>query len=412
MYGQDYPEAVDPGPEDNPDVDSPAALLYLVKDGAWLDAQEFPPVQWAVPGVIPEGFGLLTGPPKIGKSWAVLDIALAVSSGGSAFSVIHVGPKRPVLYLALEDGEKRLQSRCRKLMHNEPIPTGLNFVTDIAPMHTLPLIEAWLDQHEDDNPLVILDTLGKVMPPANPGEGAYQRDYRIGGKLKGIMRRHEGATLLVVHHVRKGMSSDWMDSTSGTNGLNGAADFTINISRDRSEEDGVLRVTGRDVTENEYAVACRDGHWTLTGSDLIEAAKHAAEVKATTGVGDHSAEIIQWVSEQDGPVMPKQVVDALGLSSDIVRRYMARLADAGRLRKVGYGKYEAVKWDTDPSDLGVPPVPVSHFQDALDAPPLSGGSQSDGSGTEGQLGHTHRDTCRLHPDPKPDACFTCEENAR
>jgi hypothetical protein len=31
-------------------------------------------------------------------------------------------PKRPVLYLALEDGHRRLQDRCRRLLAGEKIP--------------------------------------------------------------------------------------------------------------------------------------------------------------------------------------------------------------------------------------------------------------------------------------------------
>jgi hypothetical protein len=57
-------------------------LLATLRDGAWLDAQEFPPLAYAVPGLIPEGSVLLVGAPKIGKSWLVLAVGLAASDGG------------------------------------------------------------------------------------------------------------------------------------------------------------------------------------------------------------------------------------------------------------------------------------------------------------------------------------------
>ena len=91
-----------------------AKLLSTLRDGAWLDRQEFPPLAYAVPGLVPEGSVLLVGPPKIGKSWLVLTIALAAASGGKALGLDI--PKRPVLYLALEDGDRRLQDRCRRLL--------------------------------------------------------------------------------------------------------------------------------------------------------------------------------------------------------------------------------------------------------------------------------------------------------
>src|SRR5699024_1804119 len=57
-------------------------------------AQEFPPLEYVVPGVITEGLGLLVAPPKIGKSWMVLDVGIACSTGGKAFNAITVD-KRP-----------------------------------------------------------------------------------------------------------------------------------------------------------------------------------------------------------------------------------------------------------------------------------------------------------------------------
>ena len=36
-----------------------AQLLSTLRTGAWLDAQEFPPLSYTVPGLIPEGSVLL-----------------------------------------------------------------------------------------------------------------------------------------------------------------------------------------------------------------------------------------------------------------------------------------------------------------------------------------------------------------
>lgn len=316
-------------------------LLDYVITGDWLDAQEYPPVEFAIPGLIPEGFGLLTGPPKAGKSWAVMGLGLAVASGGRALGHINIRRPRPVLYMALEDGERRIQDRARKLLHGQPIPAAMHFVTDVPPLLVLEVMDEWMEANYDENPLVILDTLGRVMPSARPGESAYERDYRIGTKLKRSTDARPGSTLMVVHHVRKATGDDWMDSTSGTNGLNGSADFTVNLSRDRNSDDGLIRVTGRDVAEGEYSVTVKDGEWALSGESLDDAAQAAQQGKATRNLSDDAAAIIRYATEH-GPVSPQKIAQALDLPRTTVRQYCLRAVDADRLARPTRGLYGPV----------------------------------------------------------------------
>ncbi|MGH3125208.1 MAG: AAA family ATPase [Streptosporangiaceae bacterium] len=329
-----------------------AELLVKLRDGGWLDRQTFPPLQYAVPGVVAEGLTLLVAPPKAGKSWLVLGVALAAASGGCALGVIQVD-RRPVLYLALEDGDRRMQERCRALLAGDPIPTGLHYLTAVeggAVQHT---IAAWLALHPACAPLVVLDTLGKVMPPALAGESAYQRDYRIGGQLKRLCDEHRGTSLVVVHHDRKASSEDFIDSVSGTHGLAGSADSVLVLARGRGETCGLLKVTGRDIAEAEYAVTLQHaGTWTLDGPTLSAAAARAAAARATAGVGDRSAEIVTFVGEYQDGVRANEVEQKLGRDA---RRYLARLAESGRLVRLARGLYAI-----PPSP--VPTVPLSQLE--------------------------------------------------
>lgn len=314
-------------------------LLACIRSGDWLDSQEFPALRWAVPGVMPEGFGLVVGPPKLGKSWMVLGLALAVASGGRAFGRIDVGQPRPTLYLALEDGDRRLQSRCRTLLMGEPIPRLFQYATKVPDGAIVETIRAWLTANVGRDALVILDTLGRVAPPARVGESAYQRDYRIGVALKTITDDYPGSALAVVHHTRKQEGSDWMDSTSGTQGLNGSADWTIALTRSRNEEDAVLKVTGRDVKEGEYAMQASDGAWHLVGSSLAAAAQAAQEVKAKVGLGDRALEILAYVNKHPEGVGPTAVGRALGMEPKHAGTYLTRLADDGRITLRSRGLY-------------------------------------------------------------------------
>jgi hypothetical protein len=316
-------------------------LLAGLRDGAWLDAQQFPPLAYTVTGVIPEGSVLLVGPPKIGKSWFVLAVALAAAADGRVLGVEV--PKRPVLYLALEDGDRRLQDRCRKLRDGAPIPAGFEYLTTIEPSR-IDTIASWLHRHPSGPPpLVVLDTLGKVMPPALLGESSYQRDYRIGTALKRLADEHPGMTLLVNHHDRKANAEDFVDSVSGTHGLAGAADTVIVLTRPRQQEGGRLKVTGRDVAEGEYAVRFVGGAaWTLDGHDLADAARRARTAQVTAGLGDRSREVVELVGRRPQGITPTQVAAALGMTPKAAQVYLGRALAAGRVGRPKRGVYTPV----------------------------------------------------------------------
>jgi RecA-family ATPase len=79
-----------------------------------LDDMDIPALSWTVPGLVPQGFGIVAAAPKLGKSWLVLSLGLAVASGTLFLGVLV--EQRPVLYLALEDGQRRLQERQRRIL--------------------------------------------------------------------------------------------------------------------------------------------------------------------------------------------------------------------------------------------------------------------------------------------------------
>jgi hypothetical protein len=325
------------------DVDE---INYLagMRDGEWLDRQDFPPLRYAVPGVIPEGQSLLIGPPKIGKSWFVLDCGLAVSAGGTAWGGLKVGEPRSVFYLALEDGDRRMQDRCRKLLGEQAIPRRFTYMTNLhQPGTVIPTIEAWLDIPRPDEPapVVILDTLGKVMPPAMPGESAYQRDYRVGSRLKRLVDDRPGTALIINHHDRKAGSEDFVETVSGTHGLAGSADTILALVRPRNEADGLHKVTGRDVPEGEYALTFVGGcAWIITDGDLHRAAERAIAVRATARLSDRSTDVYDYVCAASAPVTPAEVERELDLPD--ARRYLARLVESGRLVRAARGLYTRV----------------------------------------------------------------------
>ena len=73
-----------------------------------------PPIQYLCEDLIPEGCTLLAGKPKSGgKSWAALDLGLAVAGGGTFLGKQCV--QGDVFYLAFEDNQRRIKSRLKQI---------------------------------------------------------------------------------------------------------------------------------------------------------------------------------------------------------------------------------------------------------------------------------------------------------
>lgn len=345
----DIPYGRDHGEPDFAAADVAAFFDSRAVTAAWLDAQHFPPLEWAVKDILPEGLGLLAAPPKAGKSWLVADWALACASGGSAVGGIPV-KQRPTLYLALEDGHRRLQCRFRALMANLPLPDGLTLVTRATSTEALVIIGEFLRRHRDDAPLVVVDTLGKIKPVRLASEDAYQADYRIIGGLKSLIDDVPGGCLLLVHHTRKMGAEDFVETLSGTQGIAGSADFVLVLSRKRNSDEALLKITGRDVAEEEYALKSDGGCWSLDGMDLLDAAATARHRRETRDLGDRSAEALAFVNGRPEGTRPADLAEHLGISGNDAGTYLRRLYEAERIAKRGRGLYGPLSFVSEVSE--------------------------------------------------------------
>lgn len=339
----------------------------------WLMAQTFPPVRYVVPGIIPEGATLLVAAPKIGKSWLMLDTAVAAARGGRALGTVALGRPRPVLYLALEDGPRRLQDRLLALDVTEP-PEGLYFATSVARDEVIATVGRFIESHADHGPLVILDTLGKVMPAATAGENDYQRDYRIMGDLKALADRVPGGSVIVVHHTRKAAADDFLDSVSGTQGLAGAADTIMLLRRERGSDTGSLSVTSRDAAEGEYQVTLDGRRWVLDGVTLGDAASALVARRATERLGETASEVVAYVNAQPSPVRAADVASGLGIDPKLAADYLTRAFTAGRVDKVSRGLYAPLNTPVESVESAESTLVPDSTLSTLSTP-VSGGSK-------------------------------------
>ncbi len=295
---------------------------------AALQKQQFPPVRYIVPGLVPEGLTLFCGRPKVGKSWAGLDMAVAVAMGGECFGGRKT-ERGDVLYAALEDNPRRLQRRLDKLL--SPFTTNWpNRLTLTTSWHRLDKggvldIADWIKTTETPR-LVILDTLAGVKPiKTNSG---YAEDYESLTALHRLAN-DVGIGILVLHHTRKLDAEDPLDTISGTLGLAGCADTALVFVG--SSQGMTLYVRGRDIEEAEHAVtfnkqSCR---WVILGT--------AAEVQ----MSETRQSILRVLNASKEPMGPAEIASAAGLKDGVVRQRLLGMVEDQEVLKVGKGLYAA-----------------------------------------------------------------------
>jgi hypothetical protein len=187
----------------------------------------FSPVNYVVPDVLVEGLTLFAGKPKIGKSWLLLHAANAIAEGGTTLGGLKCA-EGDVLYCALEDNPRRLQSRMKALFgKSRKWSERLDFVTEMPRLAEggLKVISDWIEAAECPR-LVIIDTLAMVRMPNRKDQSSYDADYGAVVDLRTLAQKH-GVAIVLVHHLRKADSDDPFDTVSGTLGLTGAADAML-----------------------------------------------------------------------------------------------------------------------------------------------------------------------------------------
>ena len=292
---------------------------------AALMAKDLPPIRYVVPGFIAEGLTLLAGKSKIGKSWLILGTAIAVASGGYAFGSVKVD-EGDVLYLALEDNERRLQSRLKQLLPLGRAPERLYIDTTCRRLDQglLEDLREWLNAMPNPR-LIIIDVLNRIRPAQKPNEGVYDYDVRSLEGLQGLAAEFSVA-IIVVHHTRKAEAEDPFDCLSGSTGLPGTADSTFVLARD--SQGVTLYGRGRDIEEVERALSFDKltGQWLILGE--------AADVRRS---GERGA-ILQALHEATEAMSPVDVAEVTGFKRENVKKLLREMAKAGEVMSLGLRK--------------------------------------------------------------------------
>lgn len=232
---------------------------------------DLPAPKFLVDGLLPAGVAILSAPPKAGKSWMSLDLALSVASGRTFLG--RRTSKAGVLYLALEDSKRRVRTRAMKVLGGDTIPEGFRVAIEADRLDTGLLARLQQEKEErSDLGLVIIDTFQRVRPTKGTSTRSdYEQDYKVIGEINNFVRQYDDLTVLLVHHNRKASpeDSDPFDSILGGVALQGAVDTMLVLKYPRKKgAQKVLYTIGRDIVGEELVLGFNEDscRWFIEGT--------------------------------------------------------------------------------------------------------------------------------------------------
>lgn len=297
---------------------------------------EYEPVKWIIPDILPEGLTLFCAAPKIGKSMVALAIALRMARR------THGGINGDTLYLSLDDvSERRLQSRVRSLLQGKEVEPRVFFATESRCLDTglIEQFEEWMRMYPD-TAMIVIDVYGTVKPK-RIGDDIYKNDYNALNSLRTFATHHRVAIILVHHTRKKKDDDDWINNINGSNGLAGACDTLWYLKRKRGEQAMTLCIDGREEgLSREVALTLEDldQPWVLDGVGTPEDL-NASEQK-----------VISVLRDQGVPLTPKQIADLSELKLPHSQKIVRRMLVKNHLIQTTYGKYDLSKTDKTDND--------------------------------------------------------------
>jgi hypothetical protein len=291
--------------------------------------KEFPPVQWAVDGVIPEGLCVFAGDPKVGKSLVAVDICSAIASGVKAFgnrTCVAGG----AVYVSLEDPERRVKARIATQCDRWPasfrlVTGGIPTVGDDFFKTLNEMMMIWPDTR-----CIVFDTLSYIVPTKPNGKSDYEHYYKFLGPIHDWAMENQVA-VVVITHTNKGQAisgENVFSKIMGSQAISGCADSMLLLQKNHAKTnpkdptiaDGFLHLQGRELGQDCIALDFdqEEMRWTISG-----------EVKGDEATGNTRWLEIIDVLKRYGSMGPTDLSSTVGYNVATTKTCLRRMKAKG-----------------------------------------------------------------------------------
>lgn len=296
----------------------------------------FPAEQWLIEELWSESAcGIIGGPPKTGKTWVGLDMAISIATGAKVFGRYSVPKPGPAIYIAGEDQKRYLKPRLQALLAAKGLSgtslTNLHIATE----------RFILDQ--DDWKETIAKTCKALRPRAifldpfirmhTADENSSQQLTAVLGYLRDLQQKND-CSVIVVHHFRKprgpGLRSNPEFELRGSGDLFGWVDSCIYLQPFKAEPTPIIQVEG----DHRNAPPLGQFHLSMEITQEKALLSVCQSLVASSGEDEMSNRISEFLSEQtDRKATRQQIMDSVIGKLETKAKVLKLLVEQGVLQK-------------------------------------------------------------------------------
>lgn len=278
--------------------------------------------------------GWVAAEPKVGKSWTVLELVYALSTGNPFLGRFAVKQPRRVIYIQEEDSIQRVLRRFKKLLKGDPtrqVPSDDYLRWSVRVGFKLDS-QAWIDKLRDElrsypAEVVVLDVFNRL----HGLEENKQSDMtRLLNTLMDFNRIF-GCAFIVVHHNRKpqaGSEARANQMIRGSGVLAGWGECSLYLRRSKEKDTIIVTPESKDAPEmDDFTIVLRDQD---NGGIVLEMGD--VEVKESLNLGDKAAmEAVDTLVNRGVGATARAVAEVVGRDRSTTQTRLTKLAEAGYL---------------------------------------------------------------------------------
>jgi hypothetical protein len=325
-------------------------------------ARDIAPPEFLVDGLVPaDGVGALSGEPKSGKSWDLLNLCVCAAAGRPAFGRHAVQRPIGVAYFSVEDTAQSVRKRVAAIARGAGLPLDGDWTDrlsvqprgrelDVCSLFDMSVFVAsiWWDdeQQRKVTRLVGLDPLSDLHGKKEDSRDEMSVVMSHFRATQRVLTEHAGASVSIVfvHHSGKD-SADTKgrkrggQKMRGSSAIHGAVDFGIYVM----SPDGDKQSTFVGTIESEVKAARGGGVYQRTIKIEDDASNNALRVTWETGdaglpdapsdlAEERAHQVVAVLARQGVPMTIDEVKRKIGGKSDLLLAAVKIAEEAGWIR--------------------------------------------------------------------------------